>query len=111
MFDVSKINLEQARILEKNLNCGFAASLANVDEIIDWLRRMYNIVIYHYTEPFVDTEDHQIVYTFGVKKLYPKHKVVTRIYIGTTKMNTDIYQAKREAIDIALKFLITINDL
>lgn len=81
----------------------------NVDEVIDWLRRKYNIVIYNKIEPFVDPTDEthkKILFRFGVKRCDINHLGWNgRIDLGVTRLSTNVYSLKREAINIALKYI------
>lgn len=80
-----------------------------VDEAIDWLRRKYNIVIYNKIEPFVDPTDltHKtILFRFGVKRCDTTNLGWNgRLYIGETRFAKNVYSLKREAINIALKYI------
>lgn len=77
----------------------------SVDQIIDFLRKKYNIVIYNKIEPFVDPKTHNIVFRFAVKWCNMRDGWNGRQYIGETELTSDIYYAKRQAIDIAIKYL------
>lgn len=77
-----------------------------IDRAIDSLRKRYNIVIYNTAEPFVNA-DGKIEYGFSVKKCNPKWGWNARTYIGKSKWRTNIYQAKREAINIAIKWILS----
>lgn len=85
------------------------ASAPTVDEVIDWLRRKYNIVIYNKIEPFVDPADdtHKtILFKYGVKRCDVNHLGWNgRIDLGTTRLNTNVYSLKREAINIAIRYI------
>lgn len=80
-----------------------------VDEIIDKLRKKCNIVIYHKAEPFVQPtgNKHKVTYCFAVKKCYPgkSNGWNKREYIGESKWCENVYEAKRQAIKIALKYV------
>ena len=84
-------------------------SVPTTDEVIDWLRRKYNIVIYNKIEPFVDPTDDShktILFKFGVKRCDINHLGWNgRIDLGTTRLTKNVYSLKREAIDIALKYI------
>lgn len=84
-------------------------SIPTVDEVIDWLRRKYNIIIYNKIPPFVDPVDctHKtILFRYGVKRC---DTMVLgwngRVDLGSTDMNTNVYALKRAAINIALKYI------
>ena len=85
-----------------------------VDTIIDEFRNKYNIIIYHKSEPFVQPtgDKHRIMYCFAVKKCYPgtQDGWNKREYIGESKWCENIYEAKRQAIKIALKYVETRTD-
>ena len=80
-----------------------------IDEVIDWLRRKYNIVIYNKIEPFVDPTDDthkKILFKYGVKRCDINHLGWNgRIDLGTTRLSTNVYSLKREAIGIAIKYI------
>lgn len=82
-----------------------------IDQIIDEFRKKYNIIIYNKAEPFVQPtgNKHKILYCFAVKKCYPNEPNGwnKREYIGESKWCDNIYEAKRQAIKIALKYVQT----
>ena len=84
-------------------------SVPTADEVIDWLRRKYDIIIYDRIEPFVDPEDktHKtILFEYSVKRCDTNHLGWNgRIYLGTTRLTNDVYSLKLEAIDIALEYI------
>lgn len=81
----------------------------SVDIVIDAFRKKYNIIIYHKAEPFVQPtgDKHKILYCFAVKKCYPgkSNGWNKREYIGESKWCENIYEAKRQAIKIALEYV------
>ena len=91
-------------------NC---VSVPTTDEVIDWLRRKYNVVIYNKVEPFVDPTDDshkKILFKYGVKRCDVNHLGWNgRIDLGTTRLSTNVYSLKREAIGIALKYIKSQN--
>ena len=90
----------------RTVNC---TSIPTVDEVIDWLRRKYNIVVYNKIEPFVDPIDdtHKtILFKYGVKRCDINHLGWNgRIDLGTTRLAKNVYSLKRESINIALKYI------
>ena len=78
-----------------------------VDEVIDWLRRKYNIVIYNSIEPFVDpaAKKPRILYRYSVKKCNLRDGWNGRKYIGESKLVENIYSAKRQAIMLAIRYI------
>lgn len=84
-------------------------SVPTTDEVIDWLRHKYNIVIYNKVEPFVDptNDSHKtILFKYGVKRCDVNHLGWNgRIDLGTTRLAKNVYSLKREAINIALKYI------
>ena len=90
------------------INC---CQWTTVDKIIDLFRQKYNIIIYHKAEPFVQPtgNKHKIMYCFAVKKCFPgePNGWNKREYIGESKWCDNIYEAKRQAIKIALKYVET----
>lgn len=85
-------------------------SMPTVDEVIDWLRRKHNIIIYNKIEPFVDPADQThktILFRFGVKQCDTKHLGWNgRVNIGETRLSKNVYSLKREAVNIALKYIL-----
>lgn len=90
-------------------NIKHCVSVPTVDEVIDWLRRKHNIIIYNKIEPFVDPADQThktILFKFGVKQCDTKHLGWNgRTYIGETRLAKNVYSLKREAIGIAIKYI------
>lgn len=84
-------------------------SVPTIDETIDWLCRKYNIVIYNKIEPFVDPVDEThktILFKYGVKRCDVNHLGWNgRIDLGMTRLAKNVYSLKREAINIALKYI------
>lgn len=81
-------------------------ALPTVDEAIDWIRRKYKVIIYDASEPFVNPMSKKIIYAYKVKFCNIKMGWNHREYIGITKWSHDTYVSKREAINIALKYVI-----
>lgn len=77
-----------------------------VDAVIDKLRTKYHIMIYNTAEPFVNAQN-KVEYGFSVKVCSSKWGWNARKYLGKTKWRTNIYQAKREAINIALRWILS----
>ena len=102
MFTMNNINTEQ---LNKLRRLGYKGS-ENVDEAIDWLRTSNNIIVYNRMEPFVDPRCNKITFAYKVKKCNLIHGWNQREYLGATEYEFDIYRAKRQAIDVALRYLI-----
>jgi len=104
--DATHISFGYPENSNRIINC---VSVPTVDEAIDWLRRKYNIVIYNKVEPFVDPTDDShktILFKFGVKRCDINHLGWNgRIDLGTTRLSTNVYSLKREAISIALKYI------
>lgn len=100
-------NKEGIRVF--HINNSSTIGVPTIDEVIDWLRRKYNIIIYNQIEPFVDPTDtshKSILFKFGVKKCDTNNLGWNgRRDLGTTRLNTNVYSLKREAISIALKYL------
>lgn len=81
-----------------------------IDAVIDHIRIKYNVHVYNYAAPFVskETETKNVVlYGFGVKLCNLKHGWNHRVYIGKTPWKKNIYDAKRRAIDIAIKWILS----
>lgn len=78
-----------------------------VDEVIDAIRMKFKIIIYNTTPPYVDPISKKIIYGFSVKVCNTKWGWNARKYLGQTKWRTNIYQAKREAINIAINWILS----
>lgn len=97
------------REVKTNNNCSFGYSVPTVDEAIDWLRRKHNVVIYNKIEPFVDPADDthkKVLFKYGVKRCDVNHLGWdSHTDLGTTRLSTNVYSLKREAISIAIKYI------
>lgn len=82
-------------------------SVPTVDQAIDWLRKKYNIIIYHTHVPYVCPKTRKIVYTFAAKICNPKWGWNHRILLKRGIQSADIYAAKRSAITIALNWILS----
>lgn len=76
-----------------------------IDEVINFLRVKYNVHIYNSAAPFV-CEKGYVLYGFSVKKCNPKWGWNCRTHIGSSKWRRNIYDAKREAIKIAVNWIL-----
>ena len=95
------------RGLEINWNSvSMYLSMPTQDEVIDWLRRKYNVIVAHRILPFVDPTTKQIVYQYAVKYCNTRDGWNGRVYIGETACTKNIYSAKKTAINMALRWII-----
>lgn len=78
-----------------------------VDEVIDAIRMKFDVIVYNTAPPHVDPISKKIIYGFSVKVCNTKWGWNARKYLGQTKWRTNIYQAKREAIDIAINWILS----
>jgi len=78
-----------------------------LDEVIDAIRRKFKVIIYNTAPPHVDPTSKKIIYGFSVKVCNTKWGWNARKYLGQTKWRTNIYQAKREAINIAINWILS----
>ena len=103
--------LKELGFNELTLYLRYGVPVPTVDEAIDWLRRRHNIIIYNKIEPFVDPADQThktILFRFGVKRCDINHLGWNgRLYIGETRFSKNIYSLKREAISIAIKYIMS----
>lgn len=81
-------------------------SVPTVDEAIDWLRRKFNVVIADKTIPFVDPKACKIMFAYLVKWCNLRDGWNGRVIIGYGDWSYNPYAAKRNAITIALRWLI-----
>lgn len=77
----------------------------SVDSVIDWLRKKYKVVIYNSMEPFVDPTSKKILYRYSVKYCNLRDGWNGREYIGKSKLTSNIYAAKRQAIWLAIRWI------
>lgn len=110
-FRQTLVTINQANTLAKYGYYGYVSYVPNVgyiatvDDAIDWLRRKYNIVIYNTIEPFVDPVSNKILYRMSVKQCNLRDGWNGRIYIGESKLTSNIYAAKRQAVSIAIRWI------
>lgn len=81
-----------------------------IDDIIHALRVKYRIEIYNTAEPFVSPsgkDKGKVVYGFSVKICNPKWGWNARQYIGKTNWIPNVWEAKRRAINIAIKWILS----
>jgi hypothetical protein len=78
-----------------------------VDEVIDWLRRRYDVHIYTSIPPFVDPTDnkHPILYRYAVKYCNKRDGWNGRVHIGETNLSKNVYSLKRQAIWLAIRWI------
>ena len=79
----------------------------DIDTVIDIIRRKFDVIIYNTAAPHVSPISNKIIYGFSVKACSTKWGWNARKYLGQTKWRTNIYQAKREAINIAIKWILS----
>lgn len=92
------------------LKLGFSGLIPSVDEAIDWLRKKFNVMIYHSAAPFVDpTTNSFVYYGFKVKFCNVGHGWNFRENIGESKWSKNIYAAKRMAITTAIKYAFKVR--
>lgn len=90
-----------------SLNFTKTFSIPTVDQVIDWLRKKYNIIVYHTHIPFVCPKTRKIVYTFTPKICNPNWGWNQCITLKRGIQSADIYAAKRSAITIALNWILS----
>lgn len=81
-----------------------------IDDVIHALRVKYRIEIYNTAEPFVSPsgkDEGKVVYGFSVKICNPKWGWNARQYIGKTNWMPNVWEAKRKAINIAIKWILS----
>lgn len=81
-------------------------SIPTVDEAIDWLRRQFHVIIYDSTEPYVCPTSMKILYAYRVKFCNVHHGWNSREYLGCSKWSTNSYGMKRQALWIALRYIV-----
>lgn len=82
-------------------------SIPTVDEVIDWLRRKYDVCIYTSVPPFVDPtgDAHPILYRYTVKYCNRRDGWNGRVRIGETNLSKNVYSLKRQAIWLAIRWI------
>ena len=78
-----------------------------IDEVIDAIRMKFKVIIYNTAPPHVCPTSNKIIYGFSVKVCNTRWGWNARKYLGQTKWRTNIYQAKREAINIAINWILS----
>lgn len=80
-----------------------------IEETIDAIRRKYNIHIYNWNAPFVTKRNNKnvVLYGFGVKYCSLRRGWNGRELIGKTTWKRNIYDVKRQAIKIAIKWILS----
>lgn len=78
-----------------------------IDDVIDIIRRRFDVIIYNTAAPHVSPISNKIIYGFSVKACNTRWDWNARTYLGKTKWRTNIYQAKREAINIAINWILS----
>jgi len=78
-----------------------------VDPAIDYIRQKYNIHIYNSAPPFVTPVTKKVVYAFSVKVCNTQLGWNGRKSLGCTKWYSNVYQAKRAALKIALDWILS----
>lgn len=105
--DKGKYRLQKGYIIYRNSDNPFhILSVPTVDEVIDWLRRKYNVIIVNSADPFVNPVSKYIEYGYKVKQCNPKWGWNQREYVGGTVWSCDINAAKRMAIRIAIRHIL-----
>lgn len=101
-----KVCIYETAIVSVNSKMSLA-SVPTVDQVIDWLRKKYNIIVYHTHIPYVCPKTHKIVYTFTPKICNPIWGWNQRITLKRGIQSRNIYAAKRSAITIALNWILS----
>ena len=81
------------------------------DEVIEWLRVKHDIVIFNAMPPFIDhNENNGIFYRLCIKFCDKEHTTKffwnSYIFIGTTNLNKNLNVLKRQAITMAINWLL-----
>lgn len=97
------VTITQAKQLVKLEYYGYPT----VDDVIDWLRRVYNVHIYVAREPFIDPTDENrpVLYRFAVKYCNKRDGWNGRKYVGETKSSPNVFTLKKQAITLALRWI------
>lgn len=78
-----------------------------INDVIDCIRQKYDIHIYNSAAPFVSAlKGNKVIYGFAIKRCSLRHGWNARTYIGQTSWLTNVYEAKRRAINIAVKWIV-----
>lgn len=79
------------------------------DEVIEWLRVKHDIMIFHAVPPFVDPSldgKNEILHRLCIKFCNRRDGWNGREIIGKTDLNKNLNTLKRQAITIAIKWLL-----
>ena len=77
-----------------------------VDQACDFIRRKYHIMISNTSHPFVSPINHRIEYAYTVKYCDEKLGWNFREILGFTNWSANYYAAKRNALNIAIRYII-----
>lgn len=79
------------------------------DEVIEWLRVKHNVLVFHAVPPFVDPSldgKNEILHRLCIKFCNRRDGWNGREIIGKTDLNKNLNTLKRQAIAIAIKWLL-----
>ena len=95
------------RIPYDHNSLGSWLSIPTCDEVIDWLRRKYNVHIYTLIAPFVDptNDERPVLYRYAIKFCNKRDGWNGRVYIGETNLSKNVYSLKRQAIWLAIRWI------
>ena len=83
--------------------------VAEIDKVIDMLRIRFNVHVYNSAAPFVTKRDNKniVLYGYAVKYCSLAHGWNARELIVKSIWSRNIYTAKRQAINIAIKWILS----
>lgn len=88
-------------------NFSLMISVPTIDEACDWIRRKFNVIVYDATPPYVDPAGSKCIwYRYAVKFCNILGGWNFREYIGTSKRLKNAYAAKRQALSLAISYVM-----
>lgn len=82
-------------------------SIPTIDTACDWIRRKFNVIVYDATPPYVDPAGAKCIwYRYETKFCNTLGGWNFREYIGTSKRLKNAYAAKRQALSLALSYIV-----
>lgn len=99
-------------ILKERKENLISKNAVSIDEVIEHLRKQYNIVIYNDVEPFVDPlHEGHIVYQYSSKWCNLRDGWNGRIYIARKIFNHNPNLAKFQIVEETIKWMINNKEI
>jgi len=110
---VKKAFVDILREIQKERQINLVSKNAvSIDEVIEHLRKQYNIVIYNDVEPFVDPlHEGHIVYQYSSKWCNLRDGWNGRVYIARKIFNHNPNLAKFQIVEETIKWMINNKEI